>query len=221
MPNILCLETSAKVTSVALIKDLDLFYNEILSENSHAQSIFNLIDTTLNQSKVKYSDLKSVAVSSGPGSYTGLRIATSVAKGICYASSIPLISVSTLLLVANQLKLEYPKADYYIPMIDARRLEVYYTIYNHQLETTMQVKNAVFGEEEIFPEFLNGKKVIVGGDGAEKSRNYHQFDINSAYAQAKFMSNLVIEKFENKDFENLAYFEPFYLKGANITQANK
>ena len=153
MPNILCLETSAKATSVALVKSFDeVIYNELLLEFSHAQSIFNLIDTTLKQANINYSDLSAVAISSGPGSYTGLRIATSVAKGICFASSIPLISIPTLYIIANQMKTAFPDADYYIPMIDARRLEIYLTIYSQNLESLLPVNNAVFGGENIFPE---------------------------------------------------------------------
>lgn len=222
MPNILCLETSAKATSVALVKSFDeVVYNELLLEFSHAQSIFNLIDTTLKQANIIYTDLSAVAISSGPGSYTGLRIATSVAKGICFASNIPLISIPTLYIIANQMKTALPDADYYIPMIDARRLEIYYTIYNQNLEIITPVNNAVFGGENIFPEILKNKTVAVGGDGAEKSMNYHNFKLCQGYAQAKYMTDLALDKFEKKDFEDLAYFEPFYLKGANITQANK
>ncbi len=222
MPNILCLETSAKVTSVALISNnLNVIYNEIVSENSHAQSIFNLIETSFNQANIHYSDLNAVALSSGPGSYTGLRIATSVAKGICFASGIPMISVPTLLIIAYQMKNDFPSADYYVPMIDARRLEVYYTIYNHQLQSTMPVKNAVFGNDDVIPEFFKNKNVIIGGDGAEKSKGFHDFKISSNYPQAKYMAEVVLDKFNKKEFEDLAYFEPFYLKGANITQANK
>ncbi len=170
---------------------------------------------------IKFTDLDAVAVSKGPGSYTGLRIGVSTAKGYCYGLNIPLISVDTLAGMAAgliQKTLDVNQSDnvLFCPMIDARRMEVYTALFNSNLEKVENVSAKII-DENSFNEELLKYKIIFGGDGALKCKETlaHQPNAifyNDFFPSAKFIYKIAEQKFVNKEFEDTAYFEPYYLK---------
>ena len=214
MANIICIETATKSCSVALARDSHLVaVKEEVSENySHSEQLTVFIEQLLQQEGLKVSDLNAIAVSSGPGSYTGLRIGVSTAKGLCYASDIPLIAVSTLGAMAEAMKDKYPEAQL-CPMLDARRMEVYCALYSKS-QTSPVVAKII--DQYSFKEELEKGPILFFGDGAYKCQdlllhtNAH-FELG-VYPSAVNMISLAHEKFQNQDFEDIAYFEPFYLK---------
>jgi tRNA threonylcarbamoyladenosine biosynthesis protein TsaB len=219
MALILCIETSTQVCSVALFKNQQLLaWKETSEKNAHSAILTTFIADLMSENNVSYADLDAVAVSSGPGSYTGLRIGVSVAKGLCYAASKPLIAVSTLqsiaLGAAHSTQSQDFEATYIIPMIDARRMEVYYAIYDKNLQLLQDVKAEIISES-IFNN-LPGKLVLCG-DGAPKcvemfENNPNVLVLTNYLASAKRMGQEAFSKFQQGQFADLAYFEPFYLK---------
>lgn len=211
---ILHLETSTKVCSVALSKDGKLVAEKTLStaEYSHSENLTIFIQEIMDASKVSFDDLSAVTVASGPGSYTGLRIGVSTAKGICYAKNIPLISVNALLSMAVQMANKYPNRKY-CPVIDARRMEVYSAIYDHSLEIIKPISADIIEVDS----YADYGEIIVAGDATEKlkeiwkDRNDIHFD-EEIEASAIGQIPIAQKKFENQDVEDVAYFEPFYLK---------
>jgi len=179
---------------------------------SHASRITVFINEILNEAGINARQLDAVAVSKGPGSYTGLRIGVSVAKGIAYAASIPLIGIDTTLsMLYGTLK----KSTLYCPMIDARRMEVYYALYNSKGETVRDISAKII-TEDTFSDIPTSEEILVFGDGAAKckeviKRPNIQFDDNFRIS-ASHMYIPAIQALKNRRFEDVAYFEPFYLK---------
>jgi tRNA threonylcarbamoyladenosine biosynthesis protein TsaB len=213
MAIILNLETATKNCSVALAKEgKTIACKEIAEQNfSHAEKLHVFIEELLANYNLKFSDLNSIAVSQGPGSYTGLRIGVSSAKGFCYALNIPLIAVDTLQLLAKQIQIE---DGIIIPMIDARRMEVFTAIYN---KNHQQIRNtqAEIIDENSYQEI--SEKMHLVGDGTEKFKNtltHERFVFHSdvIFPSAKEMSQLSFDKYKITDFVDVAYFEPYYLK---------
>ena len=213
MPIILHLETATKTCSVALSKNGELLaLKEETSEKfSHAEKLNQFILDVLEVTGLTVKNLDAVAVSAGPGSYTGLRIGTSTAKGICYALQIPLISVDSLMALANLAK----DADHLLcPMFDARRMEVYTAIYDQQLNAIVPTTAKVI-DELSFREELDRGKVLFFGPGSQKCKSFIQSPnaiFKDITVSAKGMISISAEKFKRKQFEDLAYFEPAYLK---------
>lgn len=213
MSLILNLETATKNCSVALAKDgKTIACKEIAAQNfSHAEKLHVFIEEILSENNIQFSDLNAIAVSQGPGSYTGLRIGVSSAKGLCYALNIPLIAVDTLQLLAKQITIEN---GIILPMIDARRMEVFSAFYdkNHiQIRTTQAEIIDELSYQEI------SEIIHLVGDGIEKFKNTLTdekfiFHSDAVFPSAKEMSELSYDKFKIKDFVDVAYFEPFYLK---------
>ncbi len=213
MPLILNLETSTKNCSVSLSNEgKTIALMEIAAENfSHAEKLHVFIEEILNENKVEFSQLNAIAVSKGPGSYTGLRIGVSAAKGLCYALDIPLISIDTLSLLAKKIN---SNSGVIIPMIDARRMEVYSTIYdaNHnQIRETL----AEIIDENSYQEIK--QTIHLVGDGCPKFQDLltdskFVFHSEILYPSANEMSEMAFEKYKKSDFEDVAYFEPYYLK---------
>lgn len=210
---ILNIETSTKNCSVSLAKNGEIINLKEIAEQSytHSEKLHVFIDELLEQSGVKYNQLAAIGLSKGPGSYTGLRIGTSTAKGFCFALDIPLIAIDSLTILAHQIK---HHDGLIIPMIDARRMEVYTTTFDknhHQLSAI----EALVIEDNSF-ETIREKTYFVG-DGATKCKeilnkeNFIFLD-DIIYPSAKEMGELTFEKFKQKAFEDLAYFVPFYLK---------
>jgi len=222
--NILCIETSTTVCSVCLTADEKVVScREINSGFTHAENLHGFIEEVLKEAKISFTQLNAVAVSKGPGSYTGLRIGVSSAKGLCYALNIPLISIDTLQSMASsvvQLKKESASSAerdiLFCPMLDARRMEVYCAVYDKNLQTVLPV-NALVLDENSMDVFNLDKPICFFGDGMSKAKELLQ-KINGAsfmeniFPSAKNMAALATAKFQLKDFENLALFEPFYLK---------
>jgi tRNA threonylcarbamoyladenosine biosynthesis protein TsaB len=226
MTYILSIETAAPICSVALHENGKLKgVSEVAVENSHSEVLTVLIENLLENSFVSKSQLDAIAVSEGPGSYTGLRIGVSTAKGLCYALGIPLIAVSTLQALAKQVQMRHHIDEKILccPMLDARRMEVYHAIYDSQLNEIQKPTPLIF-EEEVLNDY-SGQKLLYFGDGAEKGIEFlndpkHQF-IDDVKTSALGMGELAFEKFQKNDFEDVAYFEPFYLKDVRVTVSKK
>jgi len=212
MALILNLETATKTCSVALSKDGTVIgKKELTSENySHAEKLNLFIEDVLAEANVSLKELDALAVSAGPGSYTGLRIGTSTAKGLCYALDKPLIAVNSLKALTAQLKQE--KEMFYAPMFDARRMEVYTALYDDQLNE-IKATDAVVMDSEFCNE-IEGK-VVYFGPGASKCKELlspEKFTYTEVEVSAVGMAQLADEQFNQNNFVDVAYFEPAYLK---------
>ncbi|KSA15038.1 tRNA (adenosine(37)-N6)-threonylcarbamoyltransferase complex dimerization subunit type 1 TsaB [Maribacter dokdonensis] len=212
---LLNLETSSTNCSVCVAENGEILaIKELNSANySHAEKLHLFIEEVLQKASLKMADLEAVAVSKGPGSYTGLRIGVSAAKGLCYALGIPLISVSTLKSMATQIKIK--EDEVLIPVLDARRMEVYSAVFD-SLGNEIRETKAEIVDENSFNEFIKANTVHFLGSGAEKIKElftdekiiYHCDVVPSA----KEMASLSFAKFNASNFEDVAYFEPYYLK---------
>ena len=213
MPIILNIETATKNCSVAIAKEgKTIVCKELATENfSHAEKLHVFIEQILVESDVQFSELNAIAVSQGPGSYTGLRIGVSSAKGFSYALNIPLIAVDTLQLLAKQINID---KGIILPMIDARRMEVFSAMYDSNYNQ-IRATQAEIIDESSYQEI--SETIHLVGDGIGKFTNTltdekFVFHNEVVYPSAKEMSALSFEKFQNSDFVDVAYFEPFYLK---------
>ncbi len=210
---IICLETATNLCSVALCNDAGVIsLRESNDLKSHASMLTVFIGEILKEAGIKAMDLDAVAVSKGPGSYTGLRIGISVAKGIAYAASIPLIGIDTTLSMFYGTS---RKTSLYCPMLDARRMEVYYAVYNSKGETVRNISAKII-TEDTFSDLPSTEEILIFGDGAAKckgmiKRPNIQFDDNFRIS-ASHMYIPAIQALKLHHFEDVAYFEPFYLK---------
>ena len=211
----LLIETATKSCSVSLSSENKIIAckEEVNEQYSHAEKLTVFITELFKTQDFTIKDLDAVAVSKGPGSYTGLRISVSTAKGLCYALDIPLISVSTLKAMAFGMA-QKEKTDLYCPMIDARRMEVYNAFYNSTNKEIRGIQADII-EACSYQKELD-KKVLFFGDGAEKCKQIIQHPnarfIDGIFPSSKDMLEIANEKFAEKDFEDVVYFEPFYLK---------
>ncbi|WP_069658560.1 tRNA (adenosine(37)-N6)-threonylcarbamoyltransferase complex dimerization subunit type 1 TsaB [Arcticibacter eurypsychrophilus] len=218
MALILQIETSTISCSVALSENgQTLSFKEAAERNIHASSITLFIEDVMKVADKKLTDLDAVAVSMGPGSYTGLRIGVSTAKGLCYGLSIPLIAIDTLKAMAASIKINLGSGEHlYCPMIDARRMEVYSAIYNAELVPISPIAANVI-EETSFSSILEKHKVVFFGDGAEKciaslGNHPNAIFITDFTNSAVDHNAQAYDKYNTQLFEDLAYFEPYYLK---------
>ncbi len=219
---ILHIETSAEICSVALSNEnLLLAVEDIREPYQHASQLTLSIQSILKDTNYKLSQLKAVALSHGPGSYTGLRIGASVAKGICYALDKPLIAVSTLKSIARAANVADQDNVLYFPMIDARRQEVYTALYDATIKEMLPPHPLILNKANIQPYLDYDKKIILTGNGAQKGLHlFHENDFE--YIPTPFSAkNLVFDACEalrNKDFQDFVYYKPLYLKPPNITK---
>lgn len=227
MSCILHIETSTAVCSVAISEDSHvIFSQEDFNGPSHAVSLGVFVDEALSFIDSRAIVLDAVAVSCGPGSYTGLRIGVSMAKGICYGRNIPLIGIPTLEVLSVPVLLfhDLPEDALICPMIDARRMEVYAAIYDRALKVKRPI-SADIVDENSYMEFLNEQPVYFFGNGAakckEKITHPNAHFIDDIHPLAKLMSPLAEKAFINGDFKDVAYFEPFYLKEFLVTKPKK
>jgi tRNA threonylcarbamoyladenosine biosynthesis protein TsaB len=224
---ILNIETSARCCSVCLSRNGEPWIvRENISDYAHAKNITLFIQEVLNSGSLTLNDISAVAVSRGPGSYTGLRIGVSTAKGLCFALDKPLLSVDTLKAISSGAKILDSVSDTaYVSLIDARRMDAYAAVYDADMQVvktpffcTLQADSFDFLLKD-----LNFDRVLVSGDAASKFRelvkNPDIFFSKIEMPSSKFMPALSQLKFEIEDFEDVAYFEPFYLKLPNITKA--
>ncbi|MDP3352542.1 MAG: tRNA (adenosine(37)-N6)-threonylcarbamoyltransferase complex dimerization subunit type 1 TsaB [Flavobacteriaceae bacterium] len=214
MALILNIETATKNCSVSISKNGIIIALKEINEGgyTHAENLHPFIKEVLKNTNLNINNIDAVAVSKGPGSYTGLRIGVSAAKGICFAIDKPLISVDTLKVLASQL---YIDNGFIIPMLDARRLEVYSSIFDNQGQEIRKTEAEILNENS-FKNYLNSDKVYFLGDGTEKFKSMishpNAIFLNDKFPSANEMGILSEEKFQKNKFENVAYFEPFYLK---------
>jgi len=227
MALILQIETSTTSCSVALAENGKvLSVKELNERNIHASHITLFIQDVLSIAGKAMRNLDAVAVSMGPGSYTGLRIGVSAAKGLCYALDIPLISVSTLKSMAAGILEKLSDENVLLcPMIDARRMEVYTAIFDRSLNEISAVEAKII-DETSFADLLSNNKLVFFGDGAAKCMETLSASSNALF-EADFVNSaidlsvLAFEKFEQKQFEDIAYFEPYYLKDFLVATPKK
>ena len=219
-PIILHIETATDVCSVALSKGPEIIgLKEEAGGNNHAKNLLPFVDEVLKQSGISMSDLNGVAVSIGPGSYTGLRIGVSTAKGIAYTAGIPVMAIGTLEGIAQGAKALWAKSSdeqpQIVPMIDARRMEVFTSRFTYDMQPLEEVSAKII-DENTFAELLSKEKVLFCGNGMPKCR-----ELLSTFPNARFLDTPVsaqnllpaaLKKWQHQEFENVAYFEPFYLK---------
>ena len=224
MALILNIETSTEVCSVTIAQNgLTLFKMESIEGLNHSSVLTVFIEKLFKENHIHFKTLDAVAVSKGPGSYTGLRIGVSVAKGLCYGLNIPLISVNSLEILGKHAAKNHDsfnlerneKQTLFCPMIDARRMEVYTALYNSEGDEMRQVSAEII-EENFLADLLKNHKILFFGNGAKKCRNIIKHE-NAIFegpetTSAAFMQMIAEKKFAEKQFEDIAYFEPFYLK---------
>ena len=222
MSFILNIETATKNCSVSIAKDgQTIICSELADEGySHAEKLHVFIEEVIVKAGISAHDLKAVAVSQGPGSYTGLRIGVSAAKGLCYALNIPLIAVDTMQTLASQAGVADGKI---IPMLDARRMEVYSAIFNSDLTLERAIKAEII-DENSFQEYTD--KLYFVGDCADKckpvlTKENFVFLENIKYPSAQAMSKISFDKYQKSDTVDVAYFEPYYLKDFMIAPPKK
>ena len=222
MTYILNLETATKNCSVSISQNGQTILCKEMAQAgySHAEKLHVFIEECIKESNISFKDLSAIAVSQGPGSYTGLRIGVSAAKGLCFALDLPLIAVDTLKVLASKLSIT---EGVIIPMIDARRMEVYSAIFNSKLEKIREVQAEILTESS-FEEI--SETIHFVGDCAEKAKTvltksnfiFHEEII---YPSANEMSELSYNKFQENKLEDVAYFEPYYLKDFMATVSKK
>ena len=217
MALILSIDTSTKVCSVALHREGNLIaFSQYFMEKSHSSILTNLIAEVVRNSSHEMKDINAVAISEGPGSYTGLRIGTSTAKGICFALDVPLIAVSTLMSMCRGVARSNYRKSLLCPMIDARRMEVYSLICNHELQIVKDISPMII-DEQSFEDLLSKQEILFFGDGSEKCQpviggSKNAVFLPDVHPSARDIGDLGWAKYQNNEFADLAYFEPFYLK---------
>lgn len=226
---ILCLETATSLCSVALCDRAGVVASRESGDlKSHASLLTVFAGDVLRDAGIKAKDLEAIAVSKGPGSYTGLRIGVSAAKGLAYAASVPLIGVETTLAMfygmRENISRDAGAEILYCPVLDARRMEVYYAIYDSEGKTVKEISaEAITGET--FEVIAGKKRLSIFGDGAAKLKSVVKqqnviFDENFKMSASHLMKP-AYRAFENRKFEDVAYFEPFYLKDFIATKPKK
>lgn len=223
---ILQLETSTKVCSVALSQNgkLMAYRTHIDEQYTHAEKLHVLVQEVMDETGTAFPDLSAVAVSKGPGSYTGLRIGVSSAKGWCYGMQIPLIGISTLEALAHGFIQEHqPFSGVLCPMIDARRMEVYTAMFDVQGKQLTEVE-ALIIDANSYHDALEKGPVHCFGDGAPKITEalaHSELYITDFLPDARWMTTLAENAIHEKQFEDVAYFQPFYLKSFQATKPRK
>ena len=222
MNYILNIETATKNCSVALAQEGKIILCKEIAEEgySHAERLHVFIEEVIQEAGITFQDLTAIAVSQGPGSYTGLRIGVSAAKGLCFALNIPLIAVDTLQVLASQATIS---EGLIIPMLDARRMEVYSAIFNSNLVKQREIQAEVITEASF--ETIS-ETVYFLGDCTEKCQSVlvkpnFVFLPEIKYPSSKEMCAISFAKFQQSDFVDVAYFEPYYLKDFMITTSKK
>ena len=226
MPYLLSIDTSTSICSVALSRGTEqVAFRETAEGRSHAKILLPFIEEVLQEGGIAPGQLDAVAVSMGPGSYTGLRIGVSTAKGLCYALGIPLIGIPTLqVMAAGALEAASPETGTLLcPMLDARRMEVFSALYDNELQE-VEPYSAKIIEADSFRELLDRQPVLFCGNGMEKCRELLATHPNARFdatpISARRMAALALRKFENRQFEDVAYCEPDYGKAYIAAKPN-
>lgn len=227
MAYIISIETATPVCSVALHRDGELLaLRESDDQRKHAENITVFVDEVVKEANIPIQDINAIAISKGPGSYTGLRIGVSAAKGLCYGLSIPLIAINTLegMLYHPSLSAYAQESILYCPMLDARRMEVYCSLFNTQKEVVQETEAMVI-DELSFKKELDKQPVVFFGSGADKCKQTivhpNAFFNADVIPSAKTIGKMAYQKYQQQQFEDVAYFEPFYLKEFVATVSKK
>lgn len=223
-PVILHIETGGNTCSVALSRGCELLTcKEDVNGREHSKLLSSFIDSMLGEQQIRYDEIDAVALSMGPGSYTGLRIGVATAKGICYGIDKPLIAINSLLSLAA-LCPRNDKEAYYCPMIDARRLEVYTAVFDADLQLISDTEAKIIDESSFEQELNGGRRLVFFGSGAEKCKTMIQHP-NASFidvqASAKGLVDAAVIAYQNQDFKDKAYFEPLYLKDFVVISKKK
>jgi len=224
MAYILSIETSTPVCSIAIHQDGKLVDHELSrAKGAHSELLVKMISDLLDRIQVGPNELSAIAVSEGPGSYTGLRIGVSTAKGLAFAWDLPLIGISTLKLLASAATENLEELEYIIPVLDARRMEVYREVFDWKLKTLAALDSELI-DQSSFKSWLDLGSVCFIGDGTEKLKEVIVHP-NARFLEleisAIFIGILAFEKYQNSKFEDLAYFVPNYLKEFKALQSKK
>jgi len=223
MAAILCLETSTEVCSVALsIDGIIQREKEDKSGKNHAMLLTSFVEEVMKTKNRPFNTLDAIAVSGGPGSYTGLRIGVSTAKGLCYAAGLPLIAIPSLKAMAHHIinnsaafGLKEDESTLYCPMIDARRMEVYATVYNSKMQIIRGIQADII-DHLSFADLLQHHRILFFGNGADKCKNSIQHPnaifLDHITTSAAYMAGAAEAAFLASDFVDVAYYEPYYLK---------
>lgn len=224
MPTLLLLETATDICSVGISRDDQLLsLVEIGERADHAARINELILEAAREAGVTLPELDAVVISKGPGSFTSLRVGTATAKGICFALDKPMLAIDTLTSIAHAAHLPGPERRLYCPMIDARRMEVYTAFYDQDLRPVKPIHPLIV-DAHVFDDYLRqGYQIMIAGNGAEKCltvlpETVHLLDIRCS---ASHLLSPALSAYREGRFEDLAYFEPQYLKSPNITTPRK
>lgn len=228
---IICIETATNLCSVALCDSSGILsVKESNDQRSHASMLTVFIGDILKENGIESSGLEAVAVSKGPGSYTGLRIGVSVAKGIAFAASIPLIGIETTFSMFMGMRDRIPNTNnsdmpfIFCPMLDARRMEVYYALYESNGEKIKDISAEIITEKS-FSELPESRKLVIFGDGAAKCKNViarkNVLFVDDFEMSASYMHSPAFKALKSNQFEDVAYFEPFYLKDFITTTQRK
>ncbi len=226
MGTLLLLETATDICSVAISEGTNLRASKTSSENyTHTSAITPLIEQCVAAANMALTDLDAIAVSSGPGSYTALRVGSSTAKGLCYALDIPMIAIDTLQAIAHATADEVKKTDaLYCPMIDARRMEVYAALFDYTNKPLTTTEPLIVTASAFQTYFEQGQSIVFSGDGAAKCQSLITSPLASfvnILCAADHLAPLAAEAFEQQQFVEAAYFKPTYGKAPNITIPKK
>jgi tRNA threonylcarbamoyladenosine biosynthesis protein TsaB len=224
MAIILSIETSTSICSVALHKNGDLIgLREIEETGAHAQKLMGLIDSLLADQKLDTKELSAIAVSEGPGSYTGLRIGVSTAKGLAFSSSLPLIGVGALRALALGAKHQVGHQGLIVSMLDARRMEVYREIFDSDLNITSPIEAEIINESSFQNQLEKGKVYFVGDaiDKVSQVISHANANFLRIAVSADLIGKEAFVKYQNQEFESLAYFVPNYLKEFKALHSKK
>lgn len=225
MPIILNIETATDICSVCIAKgEVILSAKEATKAYSHASVITLLIEACVREAGLSLGALDAVAVSSGPGSYTSLRVGAAAAKGICYALDKPLIAVDTLEALACAARKDKDQGTFYIPMIDARRMEVYTAVYDQSLNPIKETNNLILDQHSFAEYFEQGANLVLCGNGALKTKPLFESKnvlYSNVICAAKHLIPFSVKAFLNQTFKDVAYYSPLYFKAPNITVSKK
>ena len=227
MPMILNIETSTNICSVAATEGKNVLCSYRSENGNHAHDLPLFIDNILKTLREQGKQPDAVAVSQGPGSYTGLRIGVATAKGLCYGLDIPLIAIDTLQVLCSSLleaQNSLPDNAVLCPMLDARRMEVYTALYDTNLQPQTQIEAKII-DETAFLNTVNDKTIVFFGNGSQKCREVIKRDnvifVDGVVPDAKSMGLLAEQKLKDNDLADIAYFAPFYLKEFHATVSHK
>ena len=216
MALILHIDTALQLANIGIANNGELLLNiQNENQNSHASFVQPAIQKVLSQTGISINNIDAIGITAGPGSYTGLRVAMASAKGLCYALQKPLVSISTLQVMAMAAIEKSPGFDFYCPMIDARRNEVYTALYNSLLQLILPAQPLILTDTSFKEQLLNGKALFFG-DGAEKFKNIIYDNVNAFFEIQEYdgthLAQSFFRSFKHNIFEDLAYAEPLYLK---------